>query len=97
VIDQGRGIPEQAKARIFERFQQIAASDWKEKGGSGLGLPISKAIVEQHNGSIGVDSEEGKGSQFWFRLPMKLPAILADPTAQASALLQSSAGSASEV
>ncbi len=71
VKDEGRGIPEQYKALIFEKFQQVNSSDWRQKGGTGLGLAISKAIVDQLNGSIGVDSEEGKGSAFWFRLPLK--------------------------
>jgi len=71
VKDHGKGIPEQYKALIFEKFQQVNSSDWRQKGGTGLGLAISKAIVEQLNGSIGVESEEGKGSTFWFRLPLK--------------------------
>jgi PAS domain S-box-containing protein len=71
VIDEGRGIPEQYKALIFEKFQQVTSSDWRQKGGTGLGLAISKAIIDQLNGSIGVESEEGKGSTFWFRLPLK--------------------------
>lgn len=71
VKDEGRGIPEQYKALIFEKFQQVNSSDWRQKGGTGLGLAISKAIVDQLNGSIGVESEEGKGSTFWFRLPLK--------------------------
>lgn len=71
VKDEGRGIPAQYKALIFEKFQQVNSSDWRQKGGTGLGLAISKAIVDQLNGSIGVDSEEGKGSTFWFRLPLK--------------------------
>lgn len=69
VSDQGRGIPVALKDTIFERFKQVHISDSREKGGSGLGLAISKAIVEAHGGSIGVDSEEGKGSSFWIRLP----------------------------
>lgn len=70
VIDQGRGIPVEAQDRIFERFQQVDASDAKAKGGTGLGLAIAKAIVEHHGGMLGVSSEgEGKGSTFWFQLP----------------------------
>jgi signal transduction histidine kinase len=71
VKDEGRGIPEKYKGLIFEKFQQVDSSDWRQKGGTGLGLAISKAIVDQLNGSIGVESEEGKGSTFWFRLPIK--------------------------
>jgi PAS domain S-box-containing protein len=69
VIDQGRGVPASYKEIIFERFQQVASTDATEKGGTGLGLPICKAIIEQHGGTIGVESEEGMGSTFWFRLP----------------------------
>jgi signal transduction histidine kinase len=72
VRDQGRGVPEEAKERIFERFQQVSPSDARIKGGlgMGLGLAICKSIVSQHGGVIGVDSEPGKGSTFWFRLPL---------------------------
>jgi PAS domain S-box-containing protein len=72
VADKGRGIPAKFIDSIFERFQQVESSDAKKKGGSGLGLAICKAIVEGHHGSIGVESEEGKGSTFWFRIP-RLP------------------------
>ena len=65
VIDRGRGIPEQFKKLLFQRFQQVEASDAKKKGGTGLGLAICKGIIEQHGGQIGVDSEEGKGSTFF--------------------------------
>lgn len=68
VSDQGRGVPAKYRDVIFERFQQVEASDAKQKGGTGLGLAICKTIVEQHNGTIAVDSEEGKGSTFWFRI-----------------------------
>jgi len=69
VIDQGRGIPEHLRLSVFERFKQVSTKDATERKGTGLGLAICKAIVEQHGGSIGVDSAEGHGSTFWFRLP----------------------------
>lgn len=68
VIDKGRGVPAKYKELIFERFQQVEISDAKQKGGTGLGLAICKTIVEMHGGIIAVDSEEGKGSTFWFRI-----------------------------
>jgi PAS domain S-box-containing protein len=68
VTDQGRGVPAKYKEVIFERFQQVDVSDAKQKGGTGLGLAICKTIVEMHDGTIAVDSEEGKGSTFWFRI-----------------------------
>lgn len=69
VTDRGRGVPEELKDAIFERFKQVDADDHKIRGGSGLGLAISKALIEQQGGLIGVDSDEGKGSSFWFRIP----------------------------
>jgi signal transduction histidine kinase len=69
VTDQGRGIPEEYKKAIFEKFRQVEIADAIEKGGTGLGLPICKLIVEKHGGSIGVLTEAGKGSTFWFRIP----------------------------
>jgi CheY-like chemotaxis protein len=56
---------------IFERFRQADTSFSKTNSGTGLGLSISKAYVEKMGGSLGVHSEEGKGSSFWFRLPYK--------------------------
>lgn len=69
VIDRGRGIAPGASKRLFGRYEQQNATDKQE--GKGLGLSICKAIVEAHQGMIGVESEEGKGSQFWFRLPRR--------------------------
>lgn len=73
VIDQGRGVPKNMQEAIFERFKQVKTTDATEKGGTGLGLPICKALVECHGGRIGVDSEEGKGSRFWFTIPVTKP------------------------
>jgi signal transduction histidine kinase len=69
ISDQGRGIPEELAQKIFDRFVQVEKSDASERGGTGLGLAIARAIVEQHGGKIGVDSQPGAGSTFWFRLP----------------------------
>ncbi|HEY9715715.1 MAG TPA: HAMP domain-containing sensor histidine kinase [Chroococcales cyanobacterium] len=68
VSDQGPGIPAEFREKIFDRFQQVSREDATVRGGSGLGLAICKAIVEAHGGSIGVDSESGKGSTFWLTL-----------------------------
>ncbi len=73
VTDQGRGIPASFREAIFERFRQVEASDARQKGGSGLGLAICKSIIEQHGGSVGVESEEGRGSTFWLKLPVSPP------------------------
>jgi CheY-like chemotaxis protein len=73
VMDHGRGIPADARGRLFQRFQQVEASDSRQKGGTGLGLAICKVIVEQHGGEIGVESEPGRGSTFWFRVPSLVP------------------------
>jgi signal transduction histidine kinase len=69
ISDQGRGIPEAFRIQIFEPFKQVDAKDATAKKGTGLGLTISRSIVEQHGGVIGVDSEEGKGSTFWYKIP----------------------------
>lgn len=69
VQDHGRGIPAEHIDRVFDRFHQVETSDGKRGAGSGLGLAICKALVEQHHGQIGVESEVGKGSKFWFRIP----------------------------
>ena len=68
VRDQGRGIPPEKLDSIFERFQQVDASDSREKGGSGLGLAISRSIVRQHGGRIWVESVLGRGSRFRFTI-----------------------------
>lgn len=69
VEDNGPGIPESQMHRLFGKFQQLDSSDTRAQGGTGLGLAISKALVEKHNGRIGVKSIEKKGSTFWFEIP----------------------------
>ena len=69
IIDHGRGVPPEYQEAIFEKYTQIKTEDGTRKGGTGLGLPICKLIIQQLGGSIGVQSEPGQGSTFWFRLP----------------------------
>jgi len=69
VADHGRGIPADKIETVFDRFTQVEAGDSKNRQGSGLGLAICKAIVTQHHGTIGVRSNVGEGSTFWFGLP----------------------------
>jgi signal transduction histidine kinase len=70
VTDQGKGIPADKLEIIFDRFQQVSASDSRDKGGTGLGLSICRNIVQQHKGRIWVESTLGKGSTFYFTLPL---------------------------
>ena len=71
VRDTGPGIPENFRARIFERFSQADSSATREKGGTGLGLYIARRFMEQMLGRIGFDSEPGQGATFWIELPAK--------------------------
>jgi GAF domain-containing protein len=71
VADTGPGIREEDRQRIFEEFQQSDSSSTKSKGGTGLGLAIAKRIVEMHGGRIWVESTVGKGSTFFFRIPVR--------------------------
>jgi PAS domain S-box-containing protein len=70
VMDQGRGIPPQKIESIFGRFQQVDASDSRQRGGTGLGLAICRSIVQQHGGRIWAESQVGVGSTFFFTLPI---------------------------
>ena len=69
VKDQGIGIPEGSYETLFDKFTQVDSSDTRKVGGTGLGLSISKGIVEEHGGTIGVESIVGEGSMFFFTLP----------------------------
>jgi signal transduction histidine kinase len=70
VIDNGIGIEKEDQERIFEAFYQVDNPVTREQGGVGLGLTITKQIVEMHGGRIWVESDYGKGSKFMFTLPL---------------------------
>jgi PAS domain S-box-containing protein len=70
VVDHGRGIPEEFRGRIFQKFAQVDSTDARDKTGTGLGLSICKCIVEEHQGRIGFRSAIGGGSEFHVELPI---------------------------
>jgi signal transduction histidine kinase/CheY-like chemotaxis protein len=69
ISDQGPGIPESDRQHIFDKYWRTQG----ERGGEGLGLAIAKWLIEAHGGRIGVDSQPGGGSRFWFTLPLAAP------------------------
>ena len=71
VRDTGIGIAEEDIPRVFSRFWRSEASRERVSGGLGVGLAITKEIVDQHNGTISVESELGKGTAFTIRLPLE--------------------------
>ena len=70
VLDTGIGIEPAAHQRIFEEFQQASDKISRSYGGTGLGLSIARKLVELQGGQMGLESEPGKGSRFWFTLPI---------------------------
>jgi len=87
VSDHGPGIPEEFRNRIFQKFSQADSSDTRQKGGTGLGLNISRAIIERLGGIIGFDTEPGRGTTFFFELPewKNLPAMATTPATRGPA------------
>lgn len=79
VRDQGPGIPEDFRGRVFEKFSQADASDARRQGGTGLGLAISRELIERMGGCIGFDSVEGQGACFHFDLPCSKAAAMPHP------------------
>ena len=79
VKDQGKGIPPEDQEKIFDRFAQGSAQTQPRVASTGLGLNIAKAIMDQQNGSIGVDSEVGKGSTFFIEFPIENPTFKDKP------------------
>ena len=72
VSDTGCGIAEPDKEKIFEKFRQADGSITRQSTGSGLGLAISKELAAMLAGSIGMESEEGRGSTFWLDIPITI-------------------------
>jgi signal transduction histidine kinase len=73
VADTGEGIPPDDLPHVFDRFWRASGemgSRSREQGGSGLGLAIARHLVQAHGGEMGVESEVGQGSRFWFSLPL---------------------------
>lgn len=86
VTDTGKGIPEDQQELIWQSFRQVDATSTREEGGTGLGLPITKRLIEIHGGTIRLESEPDKGSSFIFTLPVsnKTAAVVEELNAVAS-------------
>jgi signal transduction histidine kinase len=75
VVDTGPGLDAQARTRLFQEFVQIDTGETEVIRGTGLGLALCRSLLQLMNGQIGVDSEPGRGSTFWFRLPLAAAAV----------------------
>lgn len=69
ITDEGRGIPEAFRGRIFDKFAQVDVSDSRDKGGTGLGLHICQLVIQHHQGTIDYSSQPDQGTTFYFELP----------------------------
>ncbi len=86
VIDTGIGLTPEAQSKLFQEFQQADASTSRRFGGTGLGLAICQQLCRMMSGTIGCDSEAGKGSTFWFELPFGLTDSGAQPDVPSPAI-----------
>jgi signal transduction histidine kinase len=91
VSDTGIGIAEEHQHIIFEEFRQADDSLSRRYGGTGLGLPISRRLVELHGGTLSVISQPGAGTTFFFTVPMATPELIATMQPQAGALIEAQA------
>jgi len=71
IADEGIGIPEGERGRVFDAFYQVDSSSTREHGGTGLGLSIVKRLVDGHGGRVSIEDNEPQGTVFVVRLPIK--------------------------
>jgi two-component system phosphate regulon sensor histidine kinase PhoR len=84
IQDDGLGISPEDQAQVFARFYRVRTAETEAIDGTGLGLAIVKSLVELHGGKVGLESHLGKGSTFYFTLPLTRPEMLAKGDAAAS-------------
>jgi PAS domain S-box-containing protein len=94
VSDRGPGIPEEFRKKVFEKFGQVDSSDSRQKGGTGLGLPITRAIAERHGGTVDFTSVVGEGTTFYVELPEISPAAAGETADAGSGSPGTTAGTA---